>query len=211
VNGLAVMGADSGVVTPVTAEVTPSQCSGRVIATGKLRAVAEEAVRNVSAVVKSYSRTDLARMDVHIQFVGAGAGGVDGDSASVTVATAVVSALEGVAVDQSVAMTGSLSVRGDVLPVGGVTHKIEAAAKTGMKRVIIPKANMQDVMIEDEYEDMVEIIPVEHISEVLDIALEGEPEKDSLVDRLKSITGSALEGQKVAGTGTGGPSSPSPQ
>jgi len=74
VNGLAVMGADSGVVTPVTAEVTPSQGSGRVIATGKLRAIAEEAVRNVSAVVKSYSRTDLARMDVHIQFVGAGAG-----------------------------------------------------------------------------------------------------------------------------------------
>jgi Lon-like ATP-dependent protease len=59
---------------------------------------------------------------------------------------------------------------------------------------------------------MVEIIPVEHISEVLEVALEGEPETDSLVDRLKQITGSALEGQSTgAGSGTGGPSSPSPQ
>jgi Lon-like ATP-dependent protease len=66
---------------------------------------------------------------------------------------------------------------------------------------------MQDVMIEDEYKEQIEIIPVEHISEVLDVALEGEPEKDSLVDRLKSITGSALEGGNVQQ----GPSSPSPQ
>jgi Lon-like ATP-dependent protease len=94
-----------------------------------------------------------------------------------------------------------------VLPVGGVTHKIEAAAKTGCDRVIIPEANLQDVMIEDEYEEMIEIIPVSHISEVLDVALEGEPEKDSLVDRLKTITGSALDNQSV----NQGPSSPSPQ
>jgi len=103
-------------------------------------------------------------------------------------------------------MTGSLSVRGDVLPVGGVTHKIEAAAKAGLDTVIIPKANEQDVMIEDEYKDQVEIVPVSHISEVLDVALAGEPEKDSLIDRLKSITGSALEQREV-----GGAKSPSPQ
>jgi Lon-like ATP-dependent protease len=66
---------------------------------------------------------------------------------------------------------------------------------------------MQDVMIEEEYEEMVEIIPVSHISEVLDIALEGEPEKDSLVARLKSITGSALSKSETIS----GPSSPSPQ
>jgi Lon-like ATP-dependent protease len=204
VNGLAVMGEDSGIVMPVMAEVTPSQGAGEVIATGKLQDIAEEAVQNVSAIIKKFSGENISDKDVHIQFVQSYEG-VQGDSASVTVATAVISALEGVGVDQSLAMTGSLSVRGDVLPVGGVTHKIEAAAKTGMDRVIIPKANMQDVMIEEEYEDMIEIIPVEHISEVLDVALEGEPEKDSLVDRLKSITGSALEG------GVKGPSSPSPQ
>ena len=228
VNGLAVMGEDSGIVLPVMAEVTPSQGPGQVIATGQLKEMAKEAVQNVSAIIKKFSDEDfstevpnwyenryddtsypepsLAGKDIHIQFVQAGEGGVDGDSASITVATAVISALENVPVRQDLAMTGSISVRGDVLPVGGVTHKIEAAAKAGLKTVIIPKANEQDVMIEDEYKEQVEIIPVSHISEVLDVALAGEPEKDSLIDRLRSITGSALEQREV-----GGAKSPNPQ
>ncbi|WP_416838964.1 ATP-dependent protease LonB [Haloferax sp. DFSO52] len=206
VNGLAVMGQDSGIMLPVMAEVTPSQGPGRVIATGQLKEMAEESVQNVSAIIKKFSNQDLSEMDVHVQFVQTGQQGVDGDSASITVATAVISALEDIPIDQSVAMTGSLSVRGDVLPVGGVTHKIEAAAKAGCKTVIIPASNEQDVMIEDEYKEMIDIIPVSHISEVLEVALEGEPEKDSLVDRLKSITGSALNKGKGVG-----PSSPSPQ
>ena len=206
VNGLAVMGQDSGIMLPVMAEVTPTQAGGQVIATGQLKEMAEESVQNVSAIIKKFSDENISEMDIHIQFVQAGQQGVDGDSASITVATAVISALEDVGVSQNLAMTGSLSVRGDVLPVGGVTHKIEAAAKAGCKRVIIPKANEQDVMIEDEYEEMIEIIPVSHISEVLDVALEGEGDKDSLVARLKSITGSALQEGSVAG-----PSSPSPQ
>jgi Lon-like ATP-dependent protease len=195
VNGLAVMGEDSGIVLPVMAEIAPSQGPGQVIATGQLKEMAEEAVENVSAIIKKFSDEDISEKDIHIQFVQVGEGGVDGDSASITVATAVISALEDIPVDQDVAMTGSLSVRGDVLPVGGVTHKIEAAAKTGLDRVIIPKANEQDVMIEDEYKEQIEIIPVEHLSEVLEVALAGEPEKDSLVDRLKSITGQALDRQ----------------
>ncbi|WP_424019809.1 ATP-dependent protease LonB [Halorientalis pallida] len=207
VNGLAVMGEDSGIVLPVMAEVTPSQGPGEVIATGQLKEMAQEAVQNVSAIIKKFSDEDITEKDVHIQFVQAGEGGVDGDSASITVATAVISALEDVPVEQNIAMTGSLSVRGDVLPVGGVTHKIEAAAKSGLDKVIIPKANEQDVMIEEEYEEMIEIIPVSHISEVLEVALAGEPEKDGLVDRLKNITGKALE-QREVGRGSG---SPSPQ
>ncbi|WP_435363155.1 ATP-dependent protease LonB [Haloarchaeobius sp. DYHT-AS-18] len=206
VNGLAVMGEDSGIVLPVMAEVVPAQGQGKVIATGKLQEMAEEAVQNVSAIIKKFSDEDISEKDIHIQFVQAGQQGVDGDSASITVAAAVISALEDVPVDQSMAMTGSLSVRGDVLPVGGVTHKIEAAAKAGLDRVIIPKANEQDVMIEDEYKEQIEIIPVSHISEVLEVALVGETEKDSLVDRLKSITGSALE-HNVGRSG----GSPSPQ
>ncbi|WP_255197001.1 ATP-dependent protease LonB [Halorarius litoreus] len=205
VNGLAVMGEDSGIVMPVMAEVTPSQGPGEVIATGKLQEIAMEAVQNVSAIIKKFSDEDISQKDIHIQFVQSYEG-VEGDSASVTVATAVISALENIPVEQDVAMTGSLSVRGDVLPVGGVTHKIEAAAKAGVKKVIIPKANEQDVMIEDEFKEQVEIIPVSHISEVLEVALAGEPEKDSLVDRLRSITGKALEQRDVGGTG-----SPSPQ
>jgi len=206
VNGLAVMGEDSGIMLPVMAEITPTQSGGQVIATGQLKEMAEEAVENVSAIIKKFSDEDISKKDIHIQFVQTGQQGVDGDSASITVATAVISALEDVGVSQDLAMTGSLSVRGDVLPVGGVTHKIEAAAKAGCQRVIIPKANEQDVMIEDEYKEMIEIIPVSHISEVLDIALEGEADKDSLVSRLKSITGSALQDGSVAG-----PSNPSPQ
>ncbi len=205
VNGLAVMGEDSGIVMPVMAEIAPSQGPGEVIATGNLQDIAQEAVQNVSAIIKKFSDEDITQKDIHIQYVQSYEG-VEGDSASVTMAAAVISALEDIPVDQSVAMTGSLSVRGDVLPVGGVTHKIEAAAKSGIDTVIIPAANEQDVMIEDEYEEMVEIIPVTHISEVLDIALVGEPEKDSLVDRLKSITGQALESGSAAG-----PGSPSPQ
>ncbi len=206
VNGLAVMGEDSGIMLPVMAEIAPAQGQGKVIATGQLKEMAEESVQNVSAIIKKFSDVNLSEKDIHIQFVQAGEGGVDGDSASITVATAVISALEDIPVDQTVAMTGSLSVRGDVLPVGGVTHKIEAAAKSGCKKVIIPKANEQDVMIEDEYEEMIEIIPCSNISEVLDVALMGEPKKDSLVDRLKSITGSALD-HSVGSTG----SNPSPQ
>ncbi|EJN57873.1 ATP-dependent protease LonB [Halogranum rubrum] len=204
VNGLAVMGEDSGIVLPVMAEVTPSQGPGSVIATGKLQDIAREAVQNVSAIIKKHSGTTLHGRDVHIQFVQAGQGGVDGDSASVTIATAVISALEGIGVDQSTAMTGSLSVRGDVLPVGGITHKIEAAAKAGMSTVIIPAANAQDVMVEAEYREMVDIVPVSHISEVLAHALDGEPETDSLVARLAEFTDTVFDG-----VGRGG--SPSPQ
>ena len=208
VNGLAVMGGDSGIVMPVMAEVTPRQGEGgQVFATGKLQEIAEEAVENVSAIIKKFSGENIAQKDIHIQFVQSYEG-VEGDSASITVATAVISALESIPVAQDLAMTGSLSVRGDVLPVGGVTHKIEAAAKAGYDRVIIPRANQQDVMIEDEYREQIEVIPASHISEVLDVALVGKPEKDSLVDQLKSITGKALD----AAEGTGAPSgSPSPQ
>jgi Lon-like ATP-dependent protease len=207
VNGLAVMGGDSGIVLPVMAEVTPKQGEGgEVIATGQLKEMAQEAVTNVSAIIKKFSDEDISQKDVHIQFVQAGQQGVDGDSASITVATAVISALEDMPVRQDLAMTGSLSVRGDVLPVGGVTHKIEAAAKAGYDTVIIPAANEQDVMIEDEYDEMVEIVPVSHISEVLDVALTGEPDKDSLIARLKSITGKALDPEVGPSGG-----SPSPQ
>ena len=83
-------------------------------------------------------------------------------------------------------MTGSLSIRGTVLPVGGVTAKIEAAAKAGIKKVIIPEANMQDVLIEDEYKDKIEIIPVKTLAEVLQHALVGK-EKDRLIEKLTSI------------------------
>ncbi|MCK5038451.1 MAG: ATP-dependent protease LonB [Thermoplasmata archaeon] len=194
VNGLAVMAGDasmseySGIVLPIAAEVTPAQAksNGRIIATGKLGEMAKESVQNVSALFKKLTGEDISNHDVHVQFIGS-RDGTEGDSASISVATAVFSALEGIEVNQSVAMTGSLSVRGKVLPVGGVTAKIEAAAEMGLKKVIIPKSNLKDVILEDRYTNMIEIIPVENISEVLEHALIIGPEKDGLLKRLTSV------------------------
>lgn len=192
VNGLAVMGDDSGIVLPIVATVTPSQGDGGIIATGKLQEIAQEAVQNVSALIKKISGETLEDKDVHIQFVQTYEG-VDGDSASVTVATAVLSALTGVPVKQNVAMTGSLSVRGEVLPVGGVTHKIEAAAKSGLDKIIIPKANEDDVMIEDKYKDMVDIKTATHLGDVLKESLETQnDELKNFVDALKETQSNGL-------------------
>jgi ATP-dependent Lon protease len=195
VNGLAAINAQSGmaefsgIVLPIAAEVTPAQTrdGGVVVATGKLGEIAREAVQNVSALVKKYTGEDISRYDIHIQFVGA-SDGVEGDSASVSIATAVISALEGVPVDQGVAMTGSLSVRGQVLPVGGVTAKVEAAADSGIRRVLIPEDNMDDLVLESRYKGVVEVIPVRTLRDVLKYALVGQgSKKESLLERLAAM------------------------
>jgi ATP-dependent Lon protease len=188
VNGLAIIGDRSGILLPIAAEAAPAQSKdeGKIIATGKLGEIAKEAVQNVSALIKKNTGTDISNHDIHIQFLQS-YDGIEGDSASVSIATAVISALENVPVDQSVALTGSLSVRGDVMPVGGVTGKIEAAAEAGMKKVIIPESNMGDVLIEDRYKDKIQIIPVRNMSDVLENALLGKG-KDGLVTKMKKIT-----------------------
>jgi Lon-like ATP-dependent protease len=193
VNGLAVHSADpsmsefSGLVLPIVAEVTPagSQSEGKVIATGKLGEIAKESVQNISAIIKKYMGRDISKHDIHIQFIGTYEG-VEGDSASVSLITAVISAMESVYVRQDIAMTGSISIRGTVLPIGGVTAKIEAAAQTGIKKVLIPKANLNDVLIEEEYKGEIEIIPVETLTDVLENALVGEGKED-LLRKLKAM------------------------
>jgi len=193
VNGLAVHSADpsmsefSGLVLPIVAEVTPagSESEGKVIATGKLGEIAKESVLNVSAIIKKYMGRDITAHDIHIQFIGTYEG-LEGDSASISVITAVISAMEGVPVRQDTAMTGSLSIRGTVLPIGGATAKIEAAVKAGIKRVIIPKSNLNDVLIEDTYKDKIKVIPVETLNEVIDNAFSGTG-KNKLLKKLKDI------------------------
>ena len=186
VNGLAVTGSDAGSVLPIMAEVTPAQgASGTVIATGMLKEIAQESIKNVSAILKKFTGKDVRNIDIHIQFIGTYMG-VEGDSASVSVATAVVSAIEGIPVRQDVAMTGSLSVRGDVLPVGGVTYKIEAAVKAGIKTVLIPRMNLGDVLIEERYKPLVTIIPVDTIDDVLKVALVPENSAGFLI-KLKNM------------------------
>ena len=127
VNGLAVLGAaatSTGIITPIVAEVTPasSRSEGKLIATGKLGKIAQEAVKNISAIIKRHMHRDMASYDMHVQFIQTYSG-VEGDSASVSVAVGVISAMEGIPIRQDVAMTGSLSVRGEVLPVGGITAR----------------------------------------------------------------------------------------
>ena len=194
VNGLAVVGANSGmadytgIVMPIVAEVTPAQHKGNgvVVATGKLGEIAKEAVQNVSAVFKKLSGKDISDLDIHIQFIGTYEG-VEGDSASVSIATAVISAIENIPIDQSVAMTGSLSVRGAVLPVGGVTAKVEAAIEAGMKKVIVPAANFNDIVLDQLHVDKIEIIPVSTISDVWENALTETPEKNNFLSSVRNF------------------------
>lgn len=189
VNGLAVMGdGSSGIIMPIVAEVTPasSKSEGKLIATGKLGKIAKEAVENVSAIIKKHIGKDVSQYDMHVQFLQTYEG-VEGDSASISIAVSVISAMEGVAVDQSLAMTGSLSVRGEVLPVGGITAKIEAAIDAGMKKVIIPKANEGDVYLGKEKSGKIRIIPVSNIIEVLQESLKESGRKDELIKDMQGI------------------------
>ena len=185
VNALAVMGDRSGIVMNVEAEVTPALSSqeGKIIATGKLGEIAQESVLNVSAIIKKYTGIDLSQHDVHVQFLQSYEG-IEGDSASVSVATAVVSALTNIPVRQDIAMTGSLSIRGEVLPIGGATFKTEAAIEAGIKTVIVPLANFSDIVLDKDKKDLVEIIPVTRFWEVLETALV--KDESGIVEKFKA-------------------------
>ncbi|MCL4373744.1 MAG: ATP-dependent protease LonB [Candidatus Marsarchaeota archaeon] len=192
VNGLAVMGTRnmySGIVIPIAAEVTPasSRSEGKFIPTGKLGKIASEAVTNVSAVIKKHMGKDVANYDMHVQFLQIE--GVEGDSASISVAVSIISAMENVPVDQSLAMTGSLSVRGDVLPVGGVTAKVEAAIDAGIHSVIIPASNIRDISIDSDKLKKIKLLPAKTMADVLRYALKEGPKRDSIVKELSSHEG----------------------
>ncbi len=188
VNGLAVIGetAHSGILLPIEATVTPGGKKSEFIATGKLGEIAKEAITNVSAIIKKYFGQDIKEtVDVFVQFLQTYEG-VEGDSASIAVATAVISALKDIPVKQEIAMTGSLSVLGEVLPIGGVNSKIEAAFDAGIKKVLVPKSNIQDIVLEKEITDKIEIIPVETIGEVLRQALDfkGKGKEEGIIKKI---------------------------
>lgn len=192
VNGLAVVGSSilsSGIIIPIVAEVTPasSRSEGKFIPTGKLGKIASEAVTNVSAVIKKHMGKDVANYDMHVQFLQIE--GVEGDSASISVAVSIISAMENVPVDQSLAMTGSLSVRGDVLPVGGVTAKVEAAIDAGIHSVIIPASNIRDISIDSDKLKKIKLLPAKTMADVLRYALKEGPKRDSIVKELSSHEG----------------------
>lgn len=170
VNGLAVIG-QSGIVLPIEAEVTSGGKKKEIIATGQLGKIAKEAIENVSAIVmKSFGKDIKEKYDIYVQFIQTYEG-VEGDSASVSVATAIISALSGIPVKQDVAMTGSLSIRGEVLPVGGVTAKIEAAINSGIEEIIIPEANSEDIVLDKKQLSKIKIHRASRIEDVLKVSL----------------------------------------
>lgn len=175
VNGLAVIGGGetmAGIVLPIEATIAPALSKGRarIIATGKLGQIAREAVENVSAIIKKYSREGIEDSDIHIQFLQTYEG-VEGDSASISIATALISSLEGLPVRQDVCMTGSLSISGEVLPVGGVNEKLEAAVEAGFKKIIIPRTNLNDLVVDETVLKRIVVVPVDWIWEVVRVAL----------------------------------------
>ncbi len=192
VNGLAVVGGSvlsSGIIVPIVSEVTPasSRSEGKFIPTGKLGKIANEAVKNVSAVIKKHMAKDVASYDMHVQFLQTYEG-IEGDSASISVAVSIISAMEGIPVNQSIAMTGSLSVRGDVLPVGGVSSKVEAAINSGIKEVIIPQSNIDDISLSKDMLNKIKIKPVKTLAQVIKYALKDTKRTREIIKELESET-----------------------
>ncbi len=187
INGLAVLSdMQTGTIIPIEAEIAPTQSKteGKIIATGKLGDIAKEAVLNISALIKKISNKDLSNYDVHIQFLQTYSG-VEGDSASVSITSAVVSSIMNIPADQTIAMTGSLSVKGEVLPIGGATAKVRAAIKAGFKKVILPKANIDDVVLLDSERKLIKIIPASNLYDVLKEVLVNGKTKKTLLEKLK--------------------------
>ncbi|MBO8168762.1 MAG: ATP-dependent protease LonB [Thermoanaerobacteraceae bacterium] len=184
VNGLAVYGPNMGLLTELEANVIAApKGKGNIIITGvveeeeigsqgrkmRRKSMAKGSVENVLTVLRRNLNVDPRDYDIHVNFVGSAAP-ADGPSAGVTIATAIYSAITGIPVDNTVAMTGEVSIRGVVKPVGGIVAKIEAARQAGVKKVIIPKENWQEMF--KQFKD-IEIVPVERLEEVMEHALVG--------------------------------------
>jgi len=188
VNGLAVIGGGpiySGIILPIEAEVTPGGREREIVATGKLGEIAKEAIKNVSAIIKKHFGDDIKdKHDIYVQFLQTYEG-VEGDSASIAVAVAIISALKNIPIKQDYAITGSLSVRGKVLPIGGASAKVEAAIDAGIKHVVVPKTNLKDIVIDASRLKKIKIFPAETIEEVLGEVMDWSGNKDI----LKQITG----------------------
>ncbi|HYF91494.1 MAG TPA: ATP-dependent protease LonB [Symbiobacteriaceae bacterium] len=181
-NGLAVTGPNMGMLLELEVDVRPAKEAGRgtVVVTGvveeeemgspgrtmRRKSMAKGSVENVLTVLKQFLDCDARDFDIHVNFPGGIP--VDGPSAGVTIATAIYSAFKGKPVDNRLAMTGEISIRGAVKPVGGVVAKVAAARQAGCTRVLIPQENWQECFREVPG---VKVIPVERLEQVFDLAL----------------------------------------
>ena len=174
VNGLAVIGHGttlSGIILPIESEITSGGKSREILATGKLGEIAKESIINVSAIMKKYFGDDLKNKDIFVQFLQTYEG-VEGDSASIAVATALISSVKNIPIKQNCAMTGSLSLKGEVLPIGGVSAKIKAAISANMDFVIIPQSNYDDIVLSKEEKSKIKIVSVKTILDVVEHAFD---------------------------------------
>jgi ATP-dependent Lon protease len=156
---------------------------GKMTVTGNLRDVMKESIQAANAYVRSRSidfgihPSLFEKKDIHVH-VPEGATPKDGPSAGVAMATAIISVLTGIAVRKDVAMTGEITLRGRVLPIGGLKEKMLAALRGGIKTVIIPEENVKDLSeIPAEIKNKIDIVPVARVDDVLKTALVRPPER----------------------------------
>ena len=169
-----------GDLLTIEAAIMPGK--GNITRTGSLGDVMKESVEAARSVVRSRARRlgiadeMFEKRDIHIH-VPEGATPKDGPSAGGAMTTALVSVLTGIPVRADVAMTGEITLRGEVLPIGGLKEKLLAAHRGGIKLVLIPEENVKDLAeIPDNVKNAIEIIPVRWIDKVLELALERKPE-----------------------------------
>ena len=179
-----------GELLTIEAVVLPGK--GKSILTGKLGDVMQESIHAAMSVVRSRADklgiddTFHEKKDIHIHFP-EGATPKDGPSAGIGITIAIISALTGIPVDASVAMTGEITLRGEVLPIGGLKEKLLAAHRGNIKKIIIPEQNAKDLVeISDEIKSHLEIIPVKWVDQVIDIALTKKPIKNGRAHPVKS-------------------------
>src|ERR1700681_1897309 len=166
----------------LTIEAAMMPGKGRMTVTGNLRDVMKESISAAASYVRMRAISfgieppRFDKRDIHVH-VPEGATPKDGPSAGVAMVTAIVSVMTGIAVRRDVAMTGEITLRGRVLPIGGLKEKLLAAARGGMKTVIIPEENAKDLVeINESIKKGLEIIPVSRMDEVLARALTRVPE-----------------------------------
>jgi ATP-dependent Lon protease len=166
----------------LTIETAVLPGKGKTTTTGKLGEVMQESIQAALSVVRSRARSlgiaenFYEKNDLHIHLP-EGATPKDGPSAGAGICTAMVSALTGIPVRADVAMTGEITLRGEVLPIGGLKEKLLAAQRGGIKVVLIPEENVKDLVeIPDNIKNKLDIHPVKWIEQVLELALERKPE-----------------------------------
>jgi len=178
----------------LTIEAVAMPGKGGVIRTGTLGDVMKESIEAARSVMRNRAkslgikRDVFEKTDIHIH-VPEGATPKDGPSAGIAMTTALVSIFTGIPVRADVAMTGEITLRGEVLPIGGLKEKLLAAHRGGIKTVLIPEQNVKDLVeIPDNVKNKLEIIPVRWIDKVLEIALERHPQpladEDPVVDAV---------------------------